>query len=51
MILLPQPLGPAFLEDKAKHVWLNTPDMGSSKAALRCVVAKNVRLSLAILSD
>jgi serine/threonine-protein kinase/endoribonuclease IRE1 len=29
LILLPQPLGPAFLEDKAKNVWLNTTDMGS----------------------
>jgi len=29
LILLPQPLGPAFLEDKAKNVWLNTTDLGS----------------------
>jgi serine/threonine-protein kinase/endoribonuclease IRE1 len=29
LILLPQPPGPAFLEDKTKNVWLNTTDMGS----------------------
>jgi serine/threonine-protein kinase/endoribonuclease IRE1 len=29
LVLLPQPAGPAIIEDKAKHVWLNTTDSGS----------------------
>jgi serine/threonine-protein kinase/endoribonuclease IRE1 len=29
LILLPQPIGPAGSEEKAKHVWLNTTDTGA----------------------
>jgi serine/threonine-protein kinase/endoribonuclease IRE1 len=29
LVLLPQPPGPAIIEEKAKHVWLNTTDSGS----------------------
>jgi serine/threonine-protein kinase/endoribonuclease IRE1 len=29
LVLLPQPPGPAFLEDKANFVWLNTTETGS----------------------
>lgn len=29
LVLLPQPPGPAFLEDKARNVWLNTTEAGS----------------------
>jgi serine/threonine-protein kinase/endoribonuclease IRE1 len=29
LVLLPQPPGPAFVEDKARNVWLNTTESGS----------------------
>ncbi|CAI6341747.1 unnamed protein product [Periconia digitata] len=29
LMILPQPTGPAMLEDRAKNVWLNTTDTGS----------------------
>ncbi|KAF2876496.1 hypothetical protein BDV95DRAFT_512752 [Massariosphaeria phaeospora] len=29
LVLLPQPAGPAFFEDKEKNVWLNTTETGS----------------------